>query len=62
MEKNINLLNKNLIFKNNKNLIKRFELKKKLKLNNFDFIVYEELVPSFSKFYKSCNLNLKKKL
>ena len=62
LEKNINLLNKNLIFKNNKNLIKRFELKKKLKLNKFDFIVYEELVPTFSKFYKSCNLNLKKNL
>lgn len=62
LEKNINLINKNLIFKNNKNFKKRFELKKQLKLNNFDFIIYEELVPSFSKFYKSCDFNLKKNL
>ena len=62
LEKNINLINKNLIFKNNKNLKKRLELKKQLKLNNFDFIIYEELVPSFSKFYKSCDFILKKNL
>jgi D-tagatose-1,6-bisphosphate aldolase subunit GatZ/KbaZ len=60
LEKNINSINENLLFNNKKNLNKKLYLKNKLKLSNFDFIIYESLLNSFSKYYRSCNFILKK--
>lgn len=57
LKKNINSLNNKSLFKNNKKL----NIKKKLKLDNFDFFIYQKLIRSYSKYYSSCNFKLKKK-
>ena len=57
LKKNINSINNKLLFKN----FKKLKMKKELKLDNFDFLIYQKLIKSFTKYYSSCNFKLKKK-
>jgi len=60
LQKNINSLDIKSIFTVSKNLKKKLYLKDKLKLNNFEFIIFCYLNKTLSKYYKACNYSLKK--
>lgn len=59
LKKNINLIDKSIIFDNLSIFKNKFKLKNKLNLNNFDFIIYCYLNGSFEKYYKACKFSLK---
>ena len=60
LKQNINSLDINSIFKNLKTFKKKLFLKNKLKLNNFEFIIFCYLNKTLSKYYKACNYSFKK--
>ena len=60
LRKNINLIDEDKIFKNMSIFKNNFDLKNKLKLNNFDFIIFCYLNNSLSRYYKACNFSLNK--
>ena len=62
LKQNINSLDINSIFKNSKTIKKKLFLKNKLKLNNFEFIIFCYLNKTLSKYYKACNYNFKKNI
>ena len=62
LKQNINSLDIKSIFKTSKILKKKLYLKNKLKLNNFEFIIFCYLNKTLSKYYKACNYSFKKSI
>ena len=60
LKKNINSKNKKELINNSILFKKNFSLKKRLKLDNFEFINYCYVSETFSKYYKACDFKLKK--
>ena len=62
LKHNINSLDVKSIFKTSKILKKKLYLKNKLKLSNFEFIIFCYLNKTLSKYYKACNYSFKKSI
>jgi D-tagatose-1,6-bisphosphate aldolase subunit GatZ/KbaZ len=59
LKNNINLLEDKIFLKNLSIFKDQHKLKKKFKLNNFDFLIYCYLNSSLSKYYRACQFNTK---